>query len=145
MPPTGPSARRQVSPLLIVTPPNCKILLVEASTNYLSDLSVAEGYATGHANVVSNSYGAKEFSGETSYDGAYNHPGVPISVSSGRARIRHTASPPHPSNGVTHEARSVKTGRAQVHARVVESTGVGRRRCGREGSPHARASPPPPV
>jgi subtilase family serine protease len=63
--------------------PNCKILLVEASTNYLSDLSVAEGYAAGHANVVSNSYGAKEFSGETSYDGAYNHPGVPITVSSG--------------------------------------------------------------
>jgi len=63
--------------------PNCHILLVESDTNYLSDLSIAENYAAAHANVVSNSYGASEFSGETSYDSAYNHLGVPITVSSG--------------------------------------------------------------
>ena len=38
--------------------PNCKILLVEAWTNSLTNLLTAEDYATSHATVVSNSWGA---------------------------------------------------------------------------------------
>src|SRR5439155_22304773 len=66
--------------------PNCKIVLVEAKSNYLNDLGAAVNTAVNvfHANVVSNSYGAGEYSSETS-DSAYyfNHPGVAITASSG--------------------------------------------------------------
>jgi len=65
------------------TCPGCKILLVEANSANFSDLLVAEDYAAAHANVVSNSWGANEFNGETTYDSHFNHPGVPIVVSSG--------------------------------------------------------------
>jgi subtilase family serine protease len=63
--------------------PNCKILLVEASSHSFSDLLTAEDYARRHANVISNSWGAIEFSGENSYDSYFNHPGSPITFSSG--------------------------------------------------------------
>jgi len=63
--------------------PNCKILLVEADTNSFADLLTAEDYALTHANVVSNSWGASEFSDENSYDSYFNHPGKPITFSSG--------------------------------------------------------------
>jgi len=63
--------------------PHCHILLVEAKSNSFSNLLAAEDYASAHANVVSNSWGAGEFLGETSYDSHFNHPGVPITVSSG--------------------------------------------------------------
>jgi subtilase family serine protease len=63
--------------------PDCKILLVEAKTNSFTNLMAAVDYASSQANVVSNSYGASEFSGETSYDFHFNHPGVPTTVSSG--------------------------------------------------------------
>src|SRR5262249_35932087 len=60
--------------------PNCKILLVEATTNSFANLIAAEDYARTHANVVSNSWGGGEFSSETTstYDGHFNHPGTPI-------------------------------------------------------------------
>lgn len=66
--------------------PNCKILFVEAKTNSFANLSAAvDRAALLGANVISNSYGAGEFSSETSssYDGHYNHPGVAVTVSSG--------------------------------------------------------------
>ncbi|MHB8334779.1 MAG: S53 family peptidase [Acidimicrobiales bacterium] len=63
--------------------PNCKILLVEASSASITDLGTAVKYAASNANVVSNSYGAAEFSGETTYDSYYKHQGVPITVSAG--------------------------------------------------------------
>ena len=63
--------------------PKCNILLVEANSASLNDLGTAVDYAASHANVVSNSYGASEFSGETGYDSYYNHSGVPITVSAG--------------------------------------------------------------
>jgi subtilase family serine protease len=65
--------------------PSCRILLVEASSNSFSNLLVAEDYASSHATVVSNSWGGSEFSSETSssYEGHFNRPGVPITVSSG--------------------------------------------------------------
>lgn len=61
--------------------PNCKILLVEASSSSISNLLAAESYASAHANVVSNSWGASEFSGEASYDAYFGK--VPTTVSSG--------------------------------------------------------------
>ncbi|PWU24967.1 MAG: peptidase S8 [Candidatus Rokuibacteriota bacterium] len=65
------------------TCPNCKILLVEASSNSFANLLAAEDYATGHATVVSNSWGGGESSSETGYDSHFNRPGIPITVSSG--------------------------------------------------------------
>ncbi len=71
--------------MVAATCPNCKILLVEADSNSFADLMTAVDYAVDHADVVSNSYGASEFSGETNYEPHFNHPGVAITVSSGDA------------------------------------------------------------
>ena len=61
-----------------------KILLVVAASSSLSDLLSAENYATNHgAQVVSNSWGAGEFSSETYYDSYFNHSGVAYTASSG--------------------------------------------------------------
>src|ERR1035437_7237363 len=65
--------------------PNCHILLVEANSASISDLGTAvnEAVALG-ANVVSNSYGGPESSGETSDSSSYyNHPGVAVTVAAG--------------------------------------------------------------
>jgi subtilase family serine protease len=63
--------------------PSCKILLVEGSTASLAALAAAENYAANHgASVISNSYGGGEY-GTSSYNNAYNHPGVAITVSTG--------------------------------------------------------------
>jgi len=63
--------------------PNCHILLVEASSNSLGNLLLAENRAaTLGATVISNSWGAGEFSTETSYDSYFKH-GIPITASSG--------------------------------------------------------------
>ena len=63
---------------------NCSILLVEANSPTYANLMTAvnEAVALG-ANVVSNSYGGSEFSGETAYDSAFNHPGVAFVASAG--------------------------------------------------------------
>jgi hypothetical protein len=62
---------------------NCRILLVEATTNSFSNLNTAVNEAaTLGATEISNSYGGPESSGETS-DTAYNHPGIAITVSAG--------------------------------------------------------------
>ena len=63
--------------------PQCNILLVEANSASITDLATAAAYAAQHANVVSNSYGANEFSGETGYDSYYSHPGVAFTASAG--------------------------------------------------------------
>jgi subtilase family serine protease len=65
--------------------PNCKIILVESNSAYLTDLGAAVNRAVSMgANVVSNSYGGGEYSSETADENAYyNHPGVAITVSSG--------------------------------------------------------------
>jgi subtilase family serine protease len=63
--------------------PNCKILLVEALTNSYANLAIAVNRAVASgATVVSNSYGGSEFA-FTAYAPSYNHPGIPITVSSG--------------------------------------------------------------
>ena len=64
--------------------PNCHILLVEATTNLDSDLYTAEDTAAAlGANAISNSWGGSEYSGQTSDDAHFNHPGVAITASSG--------------------------------------------------------------
>jgi subtilase family serine protease len=70
------------------TCPNCKILLVEANSNAFTDLAAAEDTAARlGAAVISNSYGGSEFAQETTatYNSHFNHPGIPITVSSGDA------------------------------------------------------------
>jgi subtilase family serine protease len=66
--------------------PGAKILLVEANSNYFSDLLTAVDYASAHANIVSMSWGSAEFPAETGwwYDGHFaNHPGVTFLTSAG--------------------------------------------------------------
>ncbi len=63
--------------------PLCKILLVEATSPTDANLYAAEDYAAAHAKYVSNSWGGDEYSGQTTDDSHFNHPGVAITVSSG--------------------------------------------------------------
>jgi subtilase family serine protease len=63
--------------------PNCKIYLIEATSSSYANLATAENTAASKgAHAISNSYGGAE-SGTTSYESAYNHPGVAVTVSSG--------------------------------------------------------------
>lgn len=63
--------------------PDCKILLVEASSSSFANLGTAVNYAASQGVVVaiSNSYGGSD-SAQTS---AYNHPGIAITASTGDA------------------------------------------------------------
>lgn len=66
--------------------PRCSILLVEASSSYLTDLGAAENYAANVSGVVavSNSWGAFEDPSETGWDQQYlNHPGKAIVAAGG--------------------------------------------------------------
>ncbi|MDE3074531.1 MAG: peptidase S8, partial [Chloroflexota bacterium] len=65
--------------------PNCRILLVEANSNQLTDLGAAVNAAASlGARAISNSYGGSEFSSEANYESAYyNHPGLAVTASSG--------------------------------------------------------------
>ncbi|MHB1988153.1 MAG: S53 family peptidase [Acidimicrobiales bacterium] len=65
--------------------PNCKILLVEASTNSLSNLGTAVNTAASlGATEISNSYGGSESSSDTTYDTSYyDHPGIAVTASTG--------------------------------------------------------------
>lgn len=66
--------------------PSCKILLVEANSSNFTDLGAGVNAAAAlHVNAISNSYGGKEFSSETTstYANFYNHPGIAITASTG--------------------------------------------------------------
>jgi subtilase family serine protease len=64
--------------------PGCKIILVEANSASIDDLGAAVDTAVAlGAQVVSNSYYAVEWPGETAEDVHFKHPGVAITVSSG--------------------------------------------------------------
>jgi subtilase family serine protease len=64
--------------------PNCKILLVEASSSSFVNLSASvDRAATLGATVISNSYGGSEYANEVNDQSHYNHPGIAITVSSG--------------------------------------------------------------
>jgi subtilase family serine protease len=67
--------------------PGAKILLVEASSNSFTNLLAAEDYAKTHAQYVSNSWGASEFSGESSYDSHFVQNGVSFFVAAGDAGL----------------------------------------------------------
>ena len=62
--------------------PNAKILLVIANSNLNADLYQAVQCAKANADVVSDSWGGGEFSGETSFDPDFSSQ-VPILFSSG--------------------------------------------------------------
>ncbi len=65
--------------------PKCKILLVETTTNSFLNLAAGVDEAAAlHATAISNSYGGSEFSTElATIGGSYNHPGIPITASTG--------------------------------------------------------------
>jgi hypothetical protein len=64
--------------------PGCKILLIEADTDSMDDLSAAVDTAASLGAVaISNSYGADEWSSEASLDVHYNHPGIAVTASTG--------------------------------------------------------------
>lgn len=65
--------------------PNANILLVEATTNSLSNLLAAVNYATSQPGVVavSMSWGSSEFSSERSYDNYFSSQGIVFFASSG--------------------------------------------------------------
>ena len=64
--------------------PGCKLLLIEANSNSLNDLSTAVATA-GHsgAHAISNSYGAAESWSFATYEKRYNIPGVAVTASAG--------------------------------------------------------------
>ena len=63
---------------------NCSILLVEAASPNMKNLMMSVDTAVkAGAMVISNSYGGPEFSGETTFDSHFKHPGIAFTVSSG--------------------------------------------------------------
>ncbi len=62
--------------------PNAKIVLVEGCDNSFTNLGIAVTTAVGLGNVVSNSYGSLEFSGENGFDSIYLSQ-TPVLFSSG--------------------------------------------------------------
>jgi subtilase family serine protease len=64
--------------------PNCSILVVQANSASFASLAAAEDTAARlGANVISNSYGARETGLSQAYAAAYDHPGHVIVASSG--------------------------------------------------------------
>jgi subtilase family serine protease len=86
-PPPNPGWAEEISldlDMVSAICPKCKILLVEATTNRFVDLATAvDTAATLGATEISNSYGGSESSSDASSAANYNHPGIPITVSSG--------------------------------------------------------------
>ncbi len=78
--------------------PNCKLVLVEASSATFSNLATAVRTAAAQpgVTVISNSYGGGE-SGSTSYEASYNQPGKAVTVSTGDSGygVQFPASSPH--------------------------------------------------
>jgi len=77
--------------------PSCTIYLIEANSASYSNLATAENTAAAKgAHAISNSYGGGE-SGTQSYESAYNHPGIAVTVSSGDGGygVEFPASSPH--------------------------------------------------
>jgi len=63
---------------------DCSILLEEGDEATLPSIFTAFDQAVAQgATVISNSYGAPEFAGETSFDSHFNHPGLAITFASG--------------------------------------------------------------
>jgi hypothetical protein len=87
--------------------PHCNILLVEANDSGYVNLAAAEDMAVSMGAVaVSNSYGGPEWSGETSFDSHFNHPGVAITVATGDCGYNCTGQPPNTAQNVEYPAAS---------------------------------------
>ena len=121
--------------------PNCKILLVEASSNSFANLvaAVDRAASTPARVAISNSYGGNEYSGEVTDQSHYNHPGVAITVSSGDAGF-----------GVEFPASSqyvTAVGGTQPHAqrlrRSARRRGAARAAAAARTSPSRRGRPTP--
>jgi subtilase family serine protease len=64
--------------------PSCRILLVQATSNAIDDLSASVDTAARlGANSISNSYGSPEFAAQKQFEEHYHHPGQPVVVSAG--------------------------------------------------------------
>jgi subtilase family serine protease len=63
--------------------PRCKLVLVEANSPFFGPMLKAVDTAAAHADVVSNSYGAYEFTGIRQMARHYDVDGVPMTVASG--------------------------------------------------------------
>jgi subtilase family serine protease len=70
--------------MVSATCPDCRILLVEASSNSFANLGAAVIQAAATAGVVaiSNSYGGGD-AADATYGAYYNHPGIAVTASSG--------------------------------------------------------------
>jgi subtilase family serine protease len=78
--------------------PGCKLLLIQANSNSLDDLSKAVATAGQlGAHAISNSYGAAESRWVAPYEQRYNIPGVAVTVSTGDSGygVSFPASSPH--------------------------------------------------
>lgn len=63
---------------------NCSILLVEAdSSSFVNLMAAVDRARLMGAKVISNSYGAGEFSGQTAFDSHFNYPNLAITFSTG--------------------------------------------------------------
>lgn len=70
--------------MVSATCPDCRILLVEATTNSIDDLGAAVDTAARlGADAISNSYGSQEFAAEQQFEAHYNHPGHAVVASAG--------------------------------------------------------------
>jgi subtilase family serine protease len=87
MPPPNPDWDLEISldlDMVSALCPNCRILLVETTTNLDTDLYTGVDTAARlGANAISNSYGGDEATTETADDVHFNHPGIAITASSG--------------------------------------------------------------
>jgi len=73
--------------------PNCKILLVEASSNSFANLAKAVDTAAAlGASAISNSYGGSEYSNEVADQSHYNHANVTVSSGDGGYGVEFPAS-----------------------------------------------------
>jgi len=64
--------------------PNCQIWLMESNDNTFKNLSRTVNKAAElGAHVISNSYGGSDGKGAIQFEGAYNHPGIAITASTG--------------------------------------------------------------
>ena len=70
--------------MISATCPECEILLVEADSPFLDDMGAAvETAAAMGADVISNSWAAEEFEGESDFNFYFSHPGIPTLFATG--------------------------------------------------------------
>jgi subtilase family serine protease len=108
--------------------PNCKILLVEASSNSLSNLSAAvQTAAKLGATEISNSYGGSEFSSElgAAYAAPYNQPGIAVTVSSGDNGYRSFGFPAALSSVITVGGTTLNLGAGNTYGSETVWKGAG--------------------